>query len=479
MFKKYIAFIGIIFSINVYSQTNSVESFLKSEIEENRIPGLQVAVVQRGKIVLLKSFGIGNIQNSAPVTNESIFSINSCTKAFTGVAIMQLVEDGKLDIEAPVSKYLDGLPVDWRPITIRQLLTHVSGLPNIVADDNTGKLVGEGGQDAAWAEVQKMPMEFATGEKYKYNQTNYVLLGKIIDKLSDKPFAQVFRDRQFQTASMTNTGFGDSRDVVKGKTQSYRFYSNLDGVQQEKEILYNVYEEFSSFRRTASGINSTAEDVARWIIALQNGKLLKTKSSLQTLWTPGEFNDGKPTLWSLGWKTNSRQKHPFSMATGGSRSAFYIYPEDDLAIVILTNLVFANPERFIDAVAGYYIPDLRSAQSIHLLRIQLKANGFKNAVEVAQRMRSKDERLQFAEEDLNSWGYRLLHNKNQTKYALEVFKLTSNLYPKSANAYDSLAEAYMLLGDKENAINNYQKTLELNPKNENAEGMLKKLKGHL
>ena len=114
------------------SATDNVEVLLRREMVERRIPGLQIAVVRQGKIVLSKSFGTADIQHSVPVTSKTVFPIFSCTKAFTGVALMQLVEEGKLELAAPVSRYLDGLPPSWQPITIRQLLTHVSGLPNIL-----------------------------------------------------------------------------------------------------------------------------------------------------------------------------------------------------------------------------------------------------------------------------------------------------------------------------------------------------------
>ena len=111
---------GIVMSLWSFSQQfDNVETFLESEMRENRIPGMQIAVIQHGKIVLSRAFGIGNIQDSIAVTKHSVFSINSCTKAFTGVAIMQLVEDGMLDIAAPVSQYLDGLPKPWQTISIR------------------------------------------------------------------------------------------------------------------------------------------------------------------------------------------------------------------------------------------------------------------------------------------------------------------------------------------------------------------------
>jgi CubicO group peptidase (beta-lactamase class C family) len=156
---------------------------------------MQVAVVRYGKLVFLHAFGLADVENRRPVTNKSVFPTASATKAFTGVALVQLVESGKLDLAAPVSRYLDGLPAAWQRVTVLQLATHISGLPNFVNND-TGDLItgvqmaraNTADWDAAWAKVQTLPMEFPPGEKYSYNQTNYVLLGKIIDKQSGEPF---------------------------------------------------------------------------------------------------------------------------------------------------------------------------------------------------------------------------------------------------------------------------------------------------
>jgi CubicO group peptidase (beta-lactamase class C family) len=124
---------------------DDVATFLQSEMRKRGIPGLQVAVVQNGKVVLLGAYGLANIEDSVPVSDHTLFPINSATKSFTGVAAMELVEDGKLDLAAPVSQYLDALPTGWRAVTIRQLLTHTSGIPNIV-NPNTGKFItGAGG----------------------------------------------------------------------------------------------------------------------------------------------------------------------------------------------------------------------------------------------------------------------------------------------------------------------------------------------
>jgi CubicO group peptidase (beta-lactamase class C family) len=476
-----ILLLSIIYSFQLLAFAQSpnalAENILRREMQERKIPGLQAAIVNHGKIVFLKSFGIADVQNSVPVTNKSVFPINSCTKAFTGVAIMQLVEEGKLDLPAPVSRYLNNLPAEWQPVTIQQLLTHVSGLPNILRALNPVTNGFENGmnEEAVWTKTKTMPMDFPTGERFSYNQTNYALLGKIIDKLSGKPFADIFKEKQFQIAGMPSTGFGDSRDVIPNMAQTYRYVKTSDGQKFSEDKLTNNYAEFPPFRRTASGINSTAEDVARWIIALQQGKLLKTKPALNTLWTAGKFNDGSPTQWALGWVAKPRPAHRAVIATGGSRAAFFVYPEDDLAIVVLTNLAGAFPEEFIDELAGIYNPEIPSSDPVTAIRMELRKRGYERAVEVYKELKKKNPAFQPTETDLNDWAYRMLNGGGKPKEALEIFKLNGFLYPRSANVYDGLAEAYAKNGFRELAVENYKRSLELDPKNTNAVEQLKKL----
>ncbi|MEG1325726.1 MAG: serine hydrolase domain-containing protein, partial [Janthinobacterium sp.] len=116
-------------------------AFLQDEMRERQIPGLQIAVIQRGQVVLARNFGLASLQYQVPVTDASLFSINSATKAFAGVAVMQLVQEGKIDLGAPIGQYLTGLPVAWQAVTVTQLLNHTSGLPDVL-DQRSGKLVG-------------------------------------------------------------------------------------------------------------------------------------------------------------------------------------------------------------------------------------------------------------------------------------------------------------------------------------------------
>ncbi|MFD1143646.1 serine hydrolase [Larkinella insperata] len=455
-----------------------IDSLVQRVMQERRIPGAQVAVVQRGQLAFLQSYGIANVGDSVPVTHQTRFAINSCTKAFTGVAIMQLVEEGQLDLGAPVSRYLDGLPAAWQPVTIRQLLTHVSGLPDMlrkVLNPSTGALMGQDDEQSAWAKVQTLPLEFPTGEQFSYNQTNYVLLGKIIDKLAAKPFARMFQEKQFAAAGMTQTVFGDSRDVIPQMAQQYRYVTNLDGHPLTEPRLTHFYYEFPPSRRTASGLNSTAEELARWLMALQQNKLLTTKAALATLWTPGSYNNGAPTQWALGWMTKPRAKHAAVYASGGGRSAFFVYPQDALAVVVLTNLAGAFPEDFIEEVAACFEPEILRSDPILALQNQLQMRGFDQAISIvkeAQKQRLGDPLP--PENDLNDWGYRLMSRGRLTE-ALEIFKLTVYLYPQSWNVYDSYGEALFRSGQKEAALAMYKKSVLLNPNNRGGKAMLERL----
>lgn len=460
------------------SSTAALDNYLRGQMQARHIPGMQVAVVRHGKIVFEGSYGMADLQNSVPVTNKTVFPIFSITKTFTGIAAMQLVEAGTLDLAAPVSRYLDGLPQAWQAVTIRQLLTHTSGIPNIL-DNETGGLIANG-EEAAWNKVTSMPMEFPPGEKFSYCQTNYMLIGRIIDKLSGEPFTQFVAEKQLKIVGMPNTVYGDGHKVIPRGVRDYSPAANLKWDASPLTRYENLFVDFSPALLTAAGMNSTAEDMARWVIALQAGRLFNDKSSLDVLWAPGRLTDGSTQGFShflngyaLGWPVVIRPKHRAMAAVGGGHAAVFVYPEDDLTVILLTNLKRASPEDFIDEVAGYYIPEMKAANGFGLpatigeLRAKLLKRGFSHAQEVANELKVQNASFQLTEDDLNMWAYQLLAQKRFDQ-AIEIFKLTVELYSQSANAYDSLAEGYEDRGEKDLAITNYKRSLELNPKNMNA-----------
>lgn len=441
------------------------DRYLQSRMRALDIPGLQAVVVRDGRVVFSRSYGTASIELDVPMTQRTVLAVNSIAKAFTGVAAMQLVEAGRLDLSAAVSTYLDSLPQSWRPVTIRQLLSHTSGLPDVARAPTV-----ETDAEAAWQWTLAQPVRFPPGARFNYSQTNYTLLQRIVNRLRGEPPETSLGLPQFAAAGLRNTHYGDAYDLIPSRALSYRF----DAPRGVRGPLRPAVERFLPFRRAASGLNSTAEDIGRWIIALRNGDLLRP-SSLETIWTPIAFNDGRIGQWGLGWQVLRRSNHRAVGMTGGGRAGFYIYPEQDVAVVIVTNLAGSFPEDFIDKIASIYAPDLR-LDGIPALRIALDEQGYDKAEETARLLARASPETRWDEAELNDWGYRLL-SSGRPRDALQILKLTASLFPQSSNALDSLADAYEANGDAAQAVVHFRRALELDPNNAWARQQLERLTG--
>lgn len=473
------------FSLPIKAQTvsDSIDTFIKEKMERLKIPGLQLSVVKNGKLEKSSSYGFANLEHQIATNSKTTFSINSMTKAFVGVAIMQLQERGKLSIKDPISLYISDIPNEWKSIKIEQLLSNTSGLPNNI--DEKEQVLGDGTENENWELVKKLPMEFSPGERFSYNQTGYYILGRIINKVSGQHFTQFIAENQFKPCIMKSTQFGDSNDIIPNNSNSYSTIYNDGGKWINDGKLHNSYATFPLFFRTATGIISTAEDLSKWLIALQNGKLLTSQASIDQMFTTARLNSGEiggfnklTNGYALGWSTVVREEHPAIAPVGGMRSTLFVYPQDDLSIVVLTNLQGSNPEWFIDEIAGFYIPDMKRengfglSKNLKLLRHELLKNDFKNVNNIYKKVEKQNKNFTVTEDEINSWGYQLLEQKHKNE-ALQIFKLNTTLFPNSWNVYDSYGEILATLGYREESIINYKKSLELNPDNSNASNYLK------
>jgi len=479
IFRKVFAGLCLLFLfLSASAQPDSVDVFINQQMLRRKIPGLQLAIIKDGKIIKKGNYGLANVQDSIPVTDKTVFSINSITKAFTGVAILQLMEGGKLQLSAPISTYLGNLPRAWMNVTVQQLLSHTSGIPDMVDEEES--LLIAATVEGAWEKVISSPMIFSPGEAFRYNQTNYLLLGKIIDTLSGMPFTEFIINGQLEKAGMTKTirsGFGASKNIVPHSAGAYRY---------SRGTLVNMFFSFPPSLQTAAGMSSTAEEIALWLIQLQAGNLFKNPTSLRKLWQPALLNNGKTAGfnnllngYAAGWPVITRAEHPAMAPVGGGRSALFVYPNDGLSIVVLTNLAGGAPDVFIDELAGLFIPDMKEVNgfglspNLKLLRSELEKNGYGSAEKVARQMQKKS-KAEFSEKELNNWAYKLI-KQGKAEQALEIFKLNVALFPQSSNAFDSLGEMYVSREQYSLAIKNYEMALKLNPANENAREMLKKL----
>jgi CubicO group peptidase (beta-lactamase class C family) len=326
MKKKMFLLSFFAFSSFTYSQVDKVDDVIKSIMQKNRIVGLQLAVIKDNVVVKASHYGLASVEDSIAVDKQTIFSINSITKSFTGVAIMQLVENGKLNLDEPISKYLDKLPKNWQNITVKQILTHKSGLPEIW--DSQGNLLSEN-SETLFQKIKELPVIFKPGKEFRDSQANYLLLGMLIEKISGQSFEKFITENQYKKAGMKNSikaGIGDFYNIIKHSAKPYSYFRN--------DILTNVYQPMPSNLYPAGGIYSTASEIAQWVIALQSNQLINPEN-LNTLMTPIRLDNGKIyeengflNQSSIGFYSSSRVKNPVIASLGGNRNALYIYPKD-------------------------------------------------------------------------------------------------------------------------------------------------------
>lgn len=334
----------------IETANDQTRRLIQQTMKERRIPGLQVAVVKDGRIVLSESYGWANVENRVPTTVTTLFPLNSGTKSLTGVAVMQLAEAGLVDLEAPISRYLDDLPSAWQPIRVRQLLAHTSGLPDIV--DQPGPVAGSS-EAAMWKAVKQQPMEAPPGDKFSYNQTNYGLLAQIIVKQARMPYERYMKERQFAPADMRLTTFGDSYDPVANAATIYSYFPRRTLAPDDADRLSRWVYDMPYSLHAGGGIQTTATELASWIVALSSGRLISAAST-QSMWAPEKLNSGAEGSWAAGWPVLASSPKRQVAGIGGNRAAFIVYLDEGLAVVVLTNLVGGNPERFIPRIAEFY-----------------------------------------------------------------------------------------------------------------------------
>jgi CubicO group peptidase (beta-lactamase class C family) len=416
----------LLISAAVYA--DNIDDFLLAKMKENDIPGLQVAVIQHHKVIKTASYGIANIQDYVKVDKDTVFNIASMTKAFTSVAVMQLVEQGKVDLNAAISTYIADLPEPWQQITVYQVLTHSSGLPDFM--NERFQLIDSAGEEQSWQAVKQKEILFEPGTAFHYNQTNYLLAGQIIQKASGKRYSALVREFQLNKLGMPRTeasGFAHFEDVNPHQARDYR--------QNQQGSLTNALTYFPSMILAGVGMSSTANELADWSIALQKGLFFENQASFATLWQEAPLNsdvwakeNSNMHPWALGWYKVNRPLNKKIVTAGGGQSALAVYTDDDLSIVLLTNLAGSNPQYWIDEVAEFYIDDFGLSPNIKLLKKKLEQKGYDNALDLAKTL-SSEQQINFDAGELHHFAELLVkHNKNQQVQT--IFKLNNQLFSK-------------------------------------------------
>lgn len=340
-----------------------VDDYVQTELTKRHIPGLSVAVVQNGEVVHAKGYGQANVELSVPATAETVYQIGSITKQFTATAIMMLVEEEKLAIDDPISKYLDNTPDAWKDVTVRHLLNHTSGIKSYTSiADNMAKNRLDRSKDDIIGTVRDLPLEFAPSEKWVYNNTGYFLLGLIIEKVSGKSYAEFLDERIFKPLDMTATRVNDIKDIVKNRSNGYQW----TGAR-----LQNAEHTSMTWPFSAGAIVSTVADLAKWDAALctvarsasEGSPKFLQPTTLAAMWTPTKLTDGKTQDYGFGWGVGNYRGHKL-IGHGGGIQGFTTdisrFVDDKLTVIVLTNLSgpSANPATISRGIAGFYLSDL-------------------------------------------------------------------------------------------------------------------------
>jgi len=483
----YLLFFSVILGTHCSGQSNTSESSKVDKINElistyanyGEFNGA-ILVAEKGKILYQKGFGLANMEWNIPNQTDTKFRVGSITKQFTAMIIVQLAAENKLDLQLPISTYLPEYPKENADrITIHHLLTHTSGTPNSYESpkpkvDNPNMIIPDNYTPKDLVHVfSALPLDFTPGEKFSYSNSGYTVLGFIIETVTKKPYHQVLQERIFTPLNMKNTGFEKHRPLIKNRASGYF---------QNWGTYYNAnYIDVSSVY-AAGALYSTVEDLYRWDQALYTEKILPQKY-LDLIFTQHAPDPDYGGHYGYGWSIKNKvlgSSMDNILTIGhdgvidGFCALFTRVPSNKISIIILSNIRRAPLNAMTKGIMGilydkpYDFPKKSLAYS--LLEI-IDEEGIQKGLEQYEAIK-EDSKYYLSENELNIVSYKLLQS-DRAKAAAAVLKLGIEAYPNAFNLYDSHGEVLLTLGDTLQSIENYKKSLVLNPENENGIQMLK------
>jgi len=334
--------------------SKDVSLYVRAEMERQHIPGVALLVSRAGRIVQAEGFGLANVELQVPVKPETIFQSGSVGKQFTATAVMMLVEEGKLGLDDPLTKYFLEAPAAWKEVTVRELLSHTAGFGDYPEKFNFRK---DWTEDQLLKLVESIPLAYPPGTKWDYSNLGYLTLGILIHRVTGEFYGDFLQQRIFHPLDMKTTRIISEADIVPNRAAGYRL---VKGELKNQEWV-------------APMVNTTADgslyfsilDLAKWDTALYTEKLLK-RSSFDQMWTPAKLKNGQPNKdgYGFGWFIADRHGHHVISHNGawqGFKSAIARYVDDRLTVVVLANLEQAQPGTIAEHVAAMYLAEEKTA----------------------------------------------------------------------------------------------------------------------
>jgi CubicO group peptidase (beta-lactamase class C family) len=457
------------------TKTEQIDQLMNLYSEYGQFNG-SVLVADAGKVIYKKGFGMANMEWNIPNQSDTKHRLGSVTKQFTSLLVLQLAEQGKLKLDAPISTYLQNYPkASGDRITIHHLLTHTSGIPNYTSFPNFIKelSINPYNPEAFVKVFADLPLEFTPGEKFAYSNSGYFLLGYIIEKVSGKTYEQFLQENILTPLKMNSTGFDHHETILKNRASGYE----KNGTNYTNASYLDL-----SIPYAAGALYSTVDDLYLWDQALYSDQLLskKYKDLLFNSYIPagpGHYGYG----WFINKAFNGEKNDSLTVIEhGGGINGFNTLvsriPADKNLVVLLNNTGSTNLNEMNKAIRNilynkpYSLPKKSLANALVAVILE---KGIASGLTYFKENKSANT-YAVNENEMNGAGYQLLQT-GKVKEAIEVFKLNVEAFPQSGNTYDSLGEAYLKNGDKKLAILNYKKSVELDPNNENGKKVLQEI----
>ncbi len=333
MKKSVILIISLLcsFQTNALLDTKKVDSILNDLFDKNG-PGGVALIVKDGKTLYRKAFGMANLEYDIKMTPDNIFQIGSITKQFTAVAILQLVEQGKINLDDDITKFIKDYPTHGHTITIEHLLTHTSGIKSYTSINNwiPEKIRVDSTPEQVIEYFKNEPMDFKPGEQYSYNNSGYFLLGYIIEKITGKPYGEYIEESIFKPLNMQDSSYGSIEKIIKNKAAGY---------EKRKEGYINAAYWSMSQAYAAGGLFTTVEDLSKWYTAMTSGQVI-SESNFKKATTPYTLNNGDKTDYGYGLRLHNVQSSPM-IAHGGNMPGYFSWStyflNENIFVAIFTN----------------------------------------------------------------------------------------------------------------------------------------------
>ena len=305
-----------------------IDDYIATIQKQYNIPGLALAVIKNGEVLHKKNYGLANIELSVPVTDKTLFPLFSTSKVISVVAVYQLIEQKKISLDNFISDFLNDLPDSWKKVQIKNLITHSSGLPDIVG-------YGSDNEEDAKQKVYKDSIKFSPNKQFDYNQTNYWLINRIFQKVVGKTLSKYILDTQFQSSLQSVAYEGNNMKLVNNLSYGYIYSLN------NKQFLKRNWS-FPEYLYGAAALNMTLNAFIEWNKNFDNNKIISEKTKAQ-LFTPFNYEVKRDFTYGLDLLTNNGEiSYGFS---GGVSTAFRKFKNNNLTIILLANGQFIPTDK--------------------------------------------------------------------------------------------------------------------------------------